>query len=450
MKKVSVIIPNKQGRELRCLESIENQNYPEIEMIVEVDKSNQGAAATRNAGEKKAKGELLFFCDDDVMLEPDLITKMVDVMDKTNVDFVYCDYNRAGALFGTHEAMDWNPDELRKDNYISTMSLIKREKFPGFRHDCRMFDDWDLFLTMAEQGCVGYHLPYTGFTAFFNEGDISMANARDSLFWKEWVRELHELTIYDYSIVIVARNNLKLLKQYLESVLAFTGGSYEILIMANRANPNVKEFLDTCDYAKVHETRENYCDMVSMAFDVAYGDYLCMLRDDCIVTPNWNHKLRNSKDIKSTSCTGPMTSFADSFQRIHKMVRMANLVGFENIIQVQKELNEVYDKKAMPAKICSFCFFTSKIIWRNVGKLDSSLGIEAAVTDWICRGFLYNHVPNVNQSVYVHNYNALAHKEDDFWKHDRPELYKRHPQGMKILEEKLNDDLIKKFADKRM
>ena len=46
-------------------------------------------------------------------------------------------------------------------NYIHTSSLVRRSAFPGFDEDIKRFQDWDVWLTMAEQGKKGIYLPET-------------------------------------------------------------------------------------------------------------------------------------------------------------------------------------------------------------------------------------------------------------------------------------------------
>jgi hypothetical protein len=46
-------------------------------------------------------------------------------------------------------------EKLRQMPYIHTTSLIRRQAFPGFDESLKKFQDWDLFLTMAEKGGRG-------------------------------------------------------------------------------------------------------------------------------------------------------------------------------------------------------------------------------------------------------------------------------------------------------
>ena len=106
--KVSVIIVNYNGKELlkKCLESlfkvnyknfevilVENnstdgtvefitKNYPSI-IIIKLD-SNKGFAEPNNIGSKIANGEYLLFLNNDTVVTPDFISKMIKVTENDN------------------------------------------------------------------------------------------------------------------------------------------------------------------------------------------------------------------------------------------------------------------------------------------------------------------------------------------------------------------------------
>lgn len=116
--KISVIVPiyNVEDYLKRCLDSIINQTYKNLEILLIDDGStdsspvicdnyalidnrikvfhneNKGAAEARNFAIKKASGHYLFFVDGDDFIELDTIEKMFKLSDDGKKDIIYCDY----------------------------------------------------------------------------------------------------------------------------------------------------------------------------------------------------------------------------------------------------------------------------------------------------------------------------------------------------------------------
>lgn len=176
MNEISVIIPTFQhGATLKaCIESLLSQTVAPKEIIVVDDGStdqtkeivsafssvvsyqyqtNQGAPSARNFGAKLATGDFLIFCDADVIASPRMLERMFDALNQ----FPDASYAYSGFRWGTRvfSVQTFNPDLLRKRNFIHTTSLIRRQVFPGFDPGLKRFQDWDLWLTLLEQGCEG-------------------------------------------------------------------------------------------------------------------------------------------------------------------------------------------------------------------------------------------------------------------------------------------------------
>ena len=155
--KVSIIVPvyNVSNYLKRCIDSILNQTYKNLELILVDDGSiddsssicdwyagrdervvvfhlkNSGAAAARNFGIKKATGDYLFFVDGDDFIELDTIESLIKIGD--NKDIVYCDYYRYYEN-GDKEYIKLIPFDFSLKSHILAMpgpvcKLIRRELF---------------------------------------------------------------------------------------------------------------------------------------------------------------------------------------------------------------------------------------------------------------------------------------------------------------------------------
>ncbi len=175
-KRISIIIPTYQHANtiVRCLESLFSQTRPPDEIIVVDDGSsdatqqilvpyknsiislvqkNQGAPIARNNGFDRSNGDLVMFCDADVVMKP----HMLETLEKGLETHVDASYAYGGFLWGwkLFSSYPFDKKRLKKMNFIHTSALIRREDFPRFDPILRRFQDWDLWLTMLEKGKTG-------------------------------------------------------------------------------------------------------------------------------------------------------------------------------------------------------------------------------------------------------------------------------------------------------
>jgi glycosyltransferase involved in cell wall biosynthesis len=125
--------------------------------------ANQGLANTRNTGLRGAKTPYVFPLDSDDLAFPGALAKMADRLDAAP-DAAVCfgDYLE----FGDHEIVravpDWlDPFRLAYVNEYPVSSLLRRDVLDaigGWRKAAPAYEDWDLWLTLAERGYRGVHL----------------------------------------------------------------------------------------------------------------------------------------------------------------------------------------------------------------------------------------------------------------------------------------------------
>jgi len=139
---VSVIIPiyNTESYLEKCLESIRTQTYTNIEVIMVDDGStdcsraiansfvendnrfrlfpqrNAGVSAARNYGLGVARGEYILFVDSDDWIEPQMIEKLVYIMNEYNTGISCCQYDRSRGFTGEKTEI-WNK-EIVLQNFL--------------------------------------------------------------------------------------------------------------------------------------------------------------------------------------------------------------------------------------------------------------------------------------------------------------------------------------------
>lgn len=132
---ISVIIPVYQVKEYleECIESVRNQTYKNLEIILVDDGStdgsgeiceneakkdnrikvihqnNQGVADARNTGICKARGEYIALVDSDDYVNINYLNKLYMILKKYNADIAACDYTRKIGQFefGAQEEHDY-------------------------------------------------------------------------------------------------------------------------------------------------------------------------------------------------------------------------------------------------------------------------------------------------------------------------------------------------------
>lgn len=202
---VSIIIPvYNHAKEIpKCLESIFNQTFNDLEIIVVNDGSedrkellrvvddyqkkfenknipftfleqeNFGAPAARNLGFQKSKGEYVIFSDADAILKPGALETMKNTLDKhEEASYVYSSFYWGRKFF---QLEPFSGEKLKEKPYIHSISLIRRKDFPpgAWDESIKKFQDWDLWLTMLEEGKTGYWIKEPLFSIISTKGTMS-------------------------------------------------------------------------------------------------------------------------------------------------------------------------------------------------------------------------------------------------------------------------------------
>ena len=205
---VSVLIPHfNQARFLReCVDSVRDQTYPSVEIIVVDDASTQsgtaealaeiaaleqvqvieleengGPSRARNSGLERCRGRYILPVDADNLLLPDAIERLVVQLNEAGEDvgFIYPNLDFFGNRDEYHEAPPYNLYTLLHANFCDTCSLIDREAFEaGMRYhgDIKLgHEDWEFALQLAAHGVRGEpaHGPTVRYRKWgFNRSDL--------------------------------------------------------------------------------------------------------------------------------------------------------------------------------------------------------------------------------------------------------------------------------------
>jgi glycosyltransferase involved in cell wall biosynthesis len=217
-KKVSFVVPvyKTEAYLEKCLKSLLNQDYKNIEIVVVLDGPSAearkiisgmkdkrivmvleiehgGANKARNAGYPLTTGDYVSFWDSDCYAEIGMARMWVkSFATSPDVDFVYSGYRFNTPHLDFMASEPFNSYLITCNNYIATMFPMKREIFPGFDESLKSLQDWDMWLTIIEKGHKGFWLDGSAFITEVREGISSEGCSQEN--WLERynrVREKH-------------------------------------------------------------------------------------------------------------------------------------------------------------------------------------------------------------------------------------------------------------------
>lgn len=159
---ISVIVPVYQCEKYlsKCINSILNQTYTELEIILiddgSIDQSpeicdnfagmdkrvrvihqnNRGVSAARNYGLEIANGDYITFVDSDDYLEPDMYERMIEKAEKYTCDVVMCDcvkeFSNQSCIVYSHDIRGgyYNYEQL-KHEYYPHLIMMENVEYPA-------------------------------------------------------------------------------------------------------------------------------------------------------------------------------------------------------------------------------------------------------------------------------------------------------------------------------
>ncbi|MDO8634567.1 MAG: glycosyltransferase [archaeon] len=177
---VSVIVPTKNSAQFldKCLESVKNQTYPNVELIVvdnnssdstkEIAKKytslvfNKGPerCAQVNYGATKAKGKYIYRVDSDFILEKEVISQAVDQCENKGFDAIAVHNTSDSTISFWAKVRQLERDCYEHDTLNIAARFFSKELFnkvSGFNENLLAAEDYDLHnRVLAEGAKIGF------------------------------------------------------------------------------------------------------------------------------------------------------------------------------------------------------------------------------------------------------------------------------------------------------
>lgn len=221
------------------------------------------------------------------------------------------------------------------------------------------------------------------------------------------------------SIIILTYNNLEYTKLCLSSIPASSDGkAIQIIVVDNGSSDGTVEFLDGEKHINKIYNKNNlgFPKANNQGFEIAKGNYICILNNDVILTPycfdNLIYYLSDGFDI-----IGPRTNFITGRQKY--------IIGNyknENELNIQSEI--VYQKfknKCLPVNwIIGFCMLIKRSVIDDIGLFDEDYGLgNWEDIDFCTRAKYKGYKIGIAEDVYVHHFGFTtwnSHKELNYHK----------------------------------
>lgn len=212
---VSVIVPIYKVEKYicRCVDSIINQTYHNLEIILVDDGSpdgcpaicdeyakrderitvihqkNKGLSAARNSGLEKASGNYIFFVDSDDFINENVIKVMVEAAEEKNADLVLCNYicvdeqgnelknkyvKKLGKeVLNSRDVLAQSCEGGREVFVVAWNKLYKRELWTDYRYPLgKLHEDEFAFCPIMSQCNTIISTGYTGYYYVQRSGSI--------------------------------------------------------------------------------------------------------------------------------------------------------------------------------------------------------------------------------------------------------------------------------------
>lgn len=153
MKPITIIIPNKYDQVPKLtLESLYEQTFKEFDIVI-INDFDGNACKARNEGFKHVDTPYVLFSDNDLIWAKDGVATLYNTL----VQHPECSWSYSKFMLGKNciGNKPFDPASLFNKNYITGNSLFVTKDFPGWDENIKKLQDWDVFLTLTENGKKG-------------------------------------------------------------------------------------------------------------------------------------------------------------------------------------------------------------------------------------------------------------------------------------------------------
>jgi len=420
-------------------EVLEEYTRKDTQIRVKFLDENKGIAGNCNEALSLASGEFVVLLDQHDLLSQFALFEIVRVINENpDTDFIYSDEDEISEdekmRSDPHFKPDWSPDTLRSYNYISHLTVFKRELLEIIGVLRKEFDgseDYDIILRGTERAKRIVHIPKVLYHRL-NIRNSAAITPKTRLYAHESAKKAlrehlsriglrgkvedgHLLGTYKIayeierepkvSIIIPNMDHVAYLKKCVSSILAKTiYKNYEIIIVENNSIEH-----EIFDYYEEISKRENikvitldrpfnFSSINNFGVAHAEGEYLLFLNNDLeIINPDWMERLLEHAVRKSVGVVGAKLYYPNStIQHAGIVIGLGGIAG-----HIHRHRTKSYDGYLNCLKIIrnvsavtGACMMVRREVFGSVGGFDENIKVNFSDVD-ICLRILQKGYLNI-------------------------------------------------------
>ncbi|MFC1979746.1 glycosyltransferase family 2 protein [Chloroflexota bacterium] len=469
-------IADGNSTELHIEEILKEYASKDTRIKVKFLTENKGIAGNSNEALSISNGDFIALLDHDDKLAAFALYEVVKVLNRNpDVDFIYSDEDkitinekRTAPFFKP----DWSPDMFLSCMYTCHLGVYRKKiirEIGGFRSGYDGSQDYDLVLRFIEKTNSVYHIPkvlyhwrtvlgsaasgqdakpyayvagkqaISDYLARNNiEGDVSDGA------WSGWYRVKRKIVEKPMvSILIPSRDNVKLLRRCVESILTKTEyDDYEILIADNQSveaeTLNYHNEIRKHTKVRILEFNKpfNFSAINNYAVFQAYGEHILFLNNDTeVIAEEWLSSMLEHSQRREVGAVGVKLLYPNrtiqhcgvilglGIDRVagHIYQRYPNHFGYSGRISIINNYSAV----------TAACMMLKKEVFEEVGGFDEDLGTSYCDVD-LCikirsRGYLIVYTPYAQ----LYHHESYSRGYDD-----TPERHKRFQEECSYMRAK--------------
>ena len=409
-----------------CLADGSPTQNEELKKIIDSDKrikyhfinENKGISGNSNEALKLVTGDYILLVDHDDLLPIFCLYELAKTINNhPEVEFIYTDEDK---IEGTkdkrcdpHFKPDFAIDTLRSNNYITHLSVFKKElmdKLGGFRDKYNGAQDFDIIIRATENTKHIIHIPKVLYHWRVHANSTAMVADAKPYAYEAGIKVIEDHLdrcnlkakvthggdipgVYEVeyevkgnpkvSILIPNKDSVKLLRNCVNSILKLsTYDNYEIVIIENNSEEqktfdyyeNIQK-LDKVRVIKYEEKGFNYSKIINFGVkNCKDSEYVVQLNSDTeVLTNNWIEKFLGYAQRKDVGAVGARLYYEDkSIQHAGIGVGICNLAA-NLLTNTPKNFHAYFGRECLTqdlSAVTGACLFSRRSIYEEVGYMD--------------------------------------------------------------------------------